>query len=76
MAQMAMNQWAKTQTTSRRTQYEDTEFKVDVKSGYSTRYDAIVTDVLIYDKQNKREYYHLVIDDHGRELFSEWRPNH
>lgn len=76
MAQMAMNQWAKTQTTPRRTQYEDTEFKVDVKSGYSTQYDVIVTDVLIYDKQNKKEHYHLVIDDHGRELFSEWRPNH
>lgn len=76
MARMAMNQWAKTQTTLRRTQYEDTDFKVDVKSGYSTRYDVIVTDVLIYDKQNKKEHYHLVIDDHGRELFSEWRPNH
>lgn len=76
VARIAMNQWAKTQTSSRMTQFEDSEFKVDVKSGYSTRYDAIVTDVLIFDKQNKREHYHLVIDDQGNELFSEWRQNH
>lgn len=76
MAQMAMNQWAKTQRTPRMTQYEDSEFKVDVRSGYDRDHDSIVTDVLIYDKHNKREHYHLVIDEHGRELFSEWRINH
>lgn len=76
MAQMAMNQWAKTQTTPRVTQHEDSEFKVIVGSGYDRRHDSIVTDVLIFDKQNKREHYHLVIDEHGRELFSEWRLNH
>lgn len=76
MARMAMNQWAKTQTTPRMTQFEDGEFKVDVRSGYDRRHDCIVTDVLIYDKQNKREHYHLVIDENGRELFSEWRLNH
>lgn len=76
MAQMAMNQWAKTQTTPRMTQHEDSEFKVTVRSGYDRRRDAIVTDVLIFDKQNKREHYHLIIDEHGNELFSEWRVNH
>lgn len=76
MARMTMNQWAKTQTTPRMTQFEDGEFKVDVRSGYDRRHDCIVTDVLIYDKQNKREHYHLVIDENGRELFSEWRLNH
>lgn len=76
MAQMATSQWAKTQTTPRRTQHEDAEFKVDVKSGYSRRYDVIVTDVLIYDKRNKKEHYHLIIDENGRELFSQWRNNH
>ena len=76
MAQMAMNQWAKTQRTPRMTQYEDSEFKVDVRSGYDRDHDSIVTDVLIYDKHNKREHYHLVIDEYGRELFSEWRINH
>lgn len=75
MARMAMNQWAKTQTTPWRTQHEDSEFKVDVKSGYDRRRGCIVTDVLIYDKQNKREHYHLVIDEQGRELLAEWRPN-
>ncbi len=76
MAQMAMNQWAKTQTTPRMTQHEDSEFKVTVKSGYDRRRDSIVTDVLIFDKHNKREHYHLIIDENGNELFSEWRANH
>jgi hypothetical protein len=75
MAQIAMNQWAKTQTTPWGTQYEDDEFKVQVKSGYDRRHDCIVTDLLIHDKQNKREHYHLVIDEYGNELFSEWREN-
>jgi len=76
MAQMAMNQWAKAQVTPRMTQYEDSEFKVTVRSGYDRRRDSIVTDVLIFDRHNKREHYHLIIDEHGRELFSEWRVNH
>ena len=75
MAQMAMNQWAKTQMTPRMTQYEDSEFKVTVRSGYDHRHDSIVTDVLIFDKHNKREHYHLIIDEYGNELFSEWRMN-
>jgi len=75
MAQTAMNQWARSQTTSWTTQHEDSEFKVQVKSGYSNQHGAIVTDVLIHDKQNRREHYHLIIDEHGRELFAEWRPN-
>lgn len=76
MAQMAMNQWAKTQATPRVTQYEDSEFKVTVRSGYDSRRDSIVTDVLIFDRHNKREHYHLIIDECGNELFSEWRENH
>ena len=76
MAQMAMNQWAKTQMTPRMTQYQDSEFKVTVRAGYDRRRDAIVTDVLIFDNHNKREHYHLIIDEHGNELFSEWRVNH
>lgn len=76
MAQMAMNQWAKTQVTPRMDQYNDSEFKVTVRSGYDRRRDCIVTDVLIFDKLNKREHYHLIIDEHGNELFSEWRVNH
>lgn len=76
MAQMAMNQWAKNQRTPRMTQYENFEFKVDVRSGYDRDRDCIVTDMLIYDKHNKREHYHLVIDERGHELFSEWRMNH
>ena len=75
MAQMAMNQWAKTQATPWGVQFEDGEFKVQVKAGYDQRYDCIVTDLLIHDKHNKKEHYHLVIDEHGRELFAEWREN-
>ena len=76
MAQMAMDQWAKSQRTPRMTQYEDFEFKVDVRSGYDRDRDCIVTDMLIYDKHNKREHYHLIIDERCHELFSEWRMNH
>ena len=76
MAQMAMNQWAKTQVTPRSTQHEDSEFKVTARSGYDRRHNSIVTDVLIFDKHNKSEHYHLIIDEHGNELFSEWRVNH
>jgi hypothetical protein len=76
MAQLAMNQWAKSYTTPRMTQHEDSDFKVTVRSGHDRRRDAIVTDVLIFDKHNPREHYHLIIDEHGNELFSEWRPNH
>lgn len=76
MAQMAMNQWAKTQATPRMTQYDDSEFKVTARSGYDKRHGSIVTDVLIFDKLNKREHYHLIIDEYGNELFSEWRANH
>ena len=76
MAQTAMSQWAKTQVTQRMTQYEDSEFKVTVRSGHDRRRNCIVTDVLIFDKHNKREHYHLIIDEQGKELFSEWRINH
>ncbi len=75
MAQTAMHQWAKSQATPWTTQYEDSEFKVQVKSGYDSARNAIVTDILIHDKQNKKEHYHLVIDENGNELFSEWREN-
>lgn len=68
-----MNQWVKTQTTPWVTQHDDSEFQV--KSGHNRWNDCLVTDVLIYDKQNKHEYYHLVISENGQELFSEWRPN-
>lgn len=76
MAQTAMSQWAKTQVTQRMTQYEDSEFKVTVRSGHDRRRNCIVTDVLIFDKHNKREHYHLIVDEQGKELFSEWRINH
>ena len=76
MAQMAMNHWAKTQVTPRMTQYEDSEFRVTVRAGYDRSHDCIVTDVLIFDRHNKKEHYHLVIDEHGNEFISEWRDNH
>ena len=76
MVQMAMNQWAKTQVTPRMTQFEDSEFKVTVRAGYDRRHDCIVTDVLIFDKHNKKEHYHLVMDEYGNEFISEWRDNH
>lgn len=76
MARLAMSQWANyAHKTPRRVQHEDAEFKVEAGSGYSRKYRMITTDVLIYDKRNKKEHYHIVIDENGREIFSEWRPN-
>ena len=60
----------------RTTQYEDSELKVTVRSGCDNLHDFIVADVLIFDRHNKKEHYHLIIDDHGNEFLSEWRVDH
>lgn len=75
MAQIAINQWARSAATPRVLQSEDSDFKVQVKSGYDRDHDAIVSDIVIIDRYNKKEHYHIVIDEHGNELFSEWRAN-
>ena len=75
MAQIAINQWARSAATPRVLQSEDSDFKVSVKSGYDRDHDAIVSDIVIIDRHNKKEHYHIVIDEHGNELFSEWRAN-
>ena len=75
MAQIAINQWARSAATPRVLQSEDSDFKVSVKSGYDRDHDAIVSDIVIIDWYNKKEHYHIVIDEHGNELFSEWRAN-
>ena len=75
MSQIAINQWARSATTPRVLQSEDSDFKVSVKSGYDRDHDAIVNDIVIIDRYNKKEHYHIVIDEHGNELFSEWRAN-
>lgn len=80
MSQIAINKWAKfkwakSQEGPRVLQSEDSDFKTLVKSGYDRDYSAIVSDIVIIDRHNKKEHYHIVIDDHGNELFSEWRSN-
>lgn len=75
MAQIAINRWARSATTPRVLQSEDSDFKVSIKSGYDRDHDAIVSDIVIIDRYNKKEHYHIVIDEHGNELFSEWRAN-
>lgn len=76
MARVAMDAWARRQTTPREVQYQDGGYTVKVKSGHSRRYDAITTDVIIAERTGSDEHYHLVIDDRGNTLFSEWRKNH
>ena len=80
IAQIAINKWAKfkwakSQEGPRVLQSEDSDFKTLVKSGYDRDYSAIVSDIVIIDRYNKKEHYHIVIDEHGNELFSEWRAN-
>ena len=80
IAQIAINKWAKfkwakSQEGPRVLQSEDSDFKTLVKSGYDRDYSAIVSDIVIIDRHNKKEHYHIVIDEHGNELFSEWRAN-
>lgn len=60
MAQIAINRWARSATTPRVLQSEDSDFKVSVKSGYDRDHDAIVSDIVIIDWYNKKEYYHIV----------------
>lgn len=76
VARHAMDQYAISFTTPRQVQYEDGDFKVIVKSGHDRRHNCIVTDIIIADKHNKREHYHIVVDQKGNELISEWRINH
>ena len=49
MAQIAINQWARSTATPRVLQSEDSDFKVSVKSGYDRDHDAIVSDIVIID---------------------------
>lgn len=49
MAQIAINQWARSAATPRVLQSEDSDFKVSVKSGYDRDHDAIVSDIVIID---------------------------
>lgn len=76
VARIAMNGWARRQTTGRQVQYDDGQFVVKVKSGYSTKYDSVTTDVIVADRYDSKEHYHFVIDEHGNELFSRYQTNH
>lgn len=49
MAQIAINQWARSAATPRVLQSEDSDFKTLVKSGYDRDHDAIVSDIVIID---------------------------
>jgi hypothetical protein len=76
MARLAMDAWARQQTDKREIQYQDGNFTVKVRSGYSRNRDAMTTDVIIAERSSSSEHYHLVIDDYGNVVFSEWRKNH
>lgn len=76
MSRVAMNAWARQQTTKRQVQYSDGDYVVKAGSGYSRDRDAITTDIIIAERGNSKEHYHLVIDDLGNVVFSEWRKNH
>jgi len=49
--------------------------KVKVRSGYDKKSHKVTTDFLIFVKGVKGKHYHYVIDEDGREVFSEWRIN-
>lgn len=75
MAQLAMAAWARQHTTKRQIQYTDGAYTVKAGSGYSRDRDAITTDVIIAERSNSAEHYHLVIDEFGNVVYSEWRKN-
>lgn len=56
-------------------QYLDGEYRVTVKSGYSFQRGVATTEILIFPrKDNPRgSHWHVVIDESGNELMSEWR---
>lgn len=76
MARLAMDAWARQQTTKRQIQYQDGNYTVKAGSGYSRDRDSITTDFIIAERNGSDEHYHLIIDDRGNVIFSEWRKNH
>jgi hypothetical protein len=75
MSRLAMDAWARRQTTKREIQFADGEYVVKAGSGHSATRDAVTTDVIIAERSNPNEHYHIVIDDLGNVVFSEWREN-
>jgi hypothetical protein len=76
LARIALDAWARRQTTSWEVQSQASDCTVKVKSGYSRDRNAVTTDVVVFQNHNSGEHYHLVIDDIGSVVFSEWRKNH
>ncbi len=51
-------------------QYEDEDCVVKVKMGYSRRYACYTTDIVIAPRDGSGDRYHVIIDEHGNELYS------
>jgi hypothetical protein len=59
----------------REVQYEDGDFTVKVRSGYSRDSDADVTDIMIIPRHDnpRGSHQHVIIDEDGNEIMNEWR---
>lgn len=48
---------------------------VKVRAGWSVNRELPTTDCIIYVRDIKGRHYHIVFDEYGNELISEWRQN-
>jgi hypothetical protein len=63
------------QQKGRDIQYDDGQVAVKVKNGYSNRYDQYTTDIILIDRQSRKEHLHIVYGDDGRTLHEKWTEN-
>lgn len=59
------------------TQYNGVDFTVKVQSGYDRDHVCYTTNILVIPRQNnpRGSHQHIVFDEHGNELFNQWREN-
>lgn len=50
--------------------------KVKVRAGWSKKKECPTTECIIYVADIRDKHYHIVFDEYGNELISEWRNNH
>lgn len=76
MTQIAQGAAAHAFTSKREIQFQDRQYTVKVHVGFSRDHRANTTDVIVAVRHNSDEHFHLVIDEYGNVVFSEWRKNH
>ncbi|MGD8373577.1 MAG: hypothetical protein PVI21_01835 [Candidatus Woesebacteria bacterium] len=54
-------------------QYQDTDAKIKVSSGYSGSYDCWVADIKVINRDPEfHEHLHIIIDEWGEVIYEQW----